>query len=46
MAGGLQQDPGNSWLDDKESGEDGGDGKVEHIRRGRVALSGAQTEEE
>lgn len=45
MAGGLQQDLGNSWGEDRDSGEEGGDGKVVHIRRGRMALRGAQTEE-
>lgn len=46
MAGGVQQDPGRSWDGQRESGEEGGDGKVVRKRRWRAALMGAQMEAE
>lgn len=45
MAGGVKQDLGRSREGDRESGEEGGEGKVVYIRRGRVVLRGAQMDE-
>lgn len=45
MAGGVKQDPGRSCEEDRESGEEGGDGKVVHCSRGCLVLTWAQIEE-
>lgn len=45
MAGGLKQDPGRSRGEDWDSGEEGGDGNVEHSRRGRAMQKGAEIDE-